>query len=253
MDTGSIELLTNLTPDWNGFAAQDTFRALTGLPVWVLNDVWAATLAEHVLGAGQGYSDFICIAVGTGIGGGLVLDGRLFRGSRGAAGEIGHFTVVPDGQLCTCGNRGCLETVASATALAREARAAIAAGHAELVEMTGSETPSAQELAIAAERGSGVARELFAHAGRMIGLAAGSLICVLNPQAVVVGGGVARAGDLLLGPIREEIAHRTVVFLPRRGGVEVLASPMGGRAGAMGAAAWAMQPERAEEGNGRGS
>ncbi|HEX6508131.1 MAG TPA: ROK family protein [Chloroflexota bacterium] len=246
MESGRLELMTNLTPEWNGFLARDALEARSELPVSLINDVRAATLAELTLGAGQGYTDFICIAIGTGIGGGIVLDGKLYLGSRGAAGEIGHGTVVVDGPLCNCGNRGCMEAVASATAIARDGQAAIAAGDTELAAMVGTSTPTAQELAEAALQGSATAQRIYAHAGQMIGLALGSLICALNPQAGVIGGGVAKAGDLLLAPVREEIARRTVVFSPERGAVEVLQSPLGGQAGAIGAAVWAMQARQAD-------
>jgi glucokinase len=239
MEAGQIELLTNLTPDWNGFAVQAALAARTGLQVSLLNDVRAATLAEHTVGAGRGYSSFICVAVGTGIGGGLVVDDTLFLGSRGAAGEIGHITVVPDGRRCNCGNQGCLETEASGPALVRVARAAIDGGDEELAKLASTRRPSPLQVAQAAEQGSTTARAIFTEAGTMIGLALAGLICVLNPQAIVVGGGVAKAGDLLLAPIRAEIARRTVVFKPERGGVEVVQSSLGGWAGAIGAAAWA--------------
>jgi glucokinase len=239
MEAGQIELLTNLTPDWNGFAVQAALADRTGLEVSLLNDVRAATLAEHTVGAGQGYSSFICVAVGTGIGGGLVLDNMLFLGSRGAAGEIGHVTVVPDGRRCNCGNYGCLETEAGGPAIMRAAQAAIDGGEEELAILAGSRCPSPLQIAQAAEGGSSTARAIFAHAGTMIGLALGGLICALNPQAIVVGGGVAKAGDLLLAPIRAEIVRRTVVFKPQRGGVAVVQSSLGGWAGAIGAAAWA--------------
>jgi glucokinase len=239
MEAGQIELLTNLTPDWNGFAVQAALAARTDLEVSLLNDVRAATLAEHTVGVGRGYRSFICVAVGTGIGGGLVVDDTLFLGSRGAAGEIGHVTVVPDGRRCNCGNQGCLETEASGPALVRAAQAAIDSGDEELAILAGSRRPSPFEIAEAAQRGSSTARAIFTQAGTMIGLALGGLICVLNPQAIVVGGGVAKAGDLLLAPIRAEIARRTVVFKPERGGVQVVQSSLGGWAGAIGAAAWA--------------
>ncbi len=235
---GRIELLTNLTNDWNGFLVQDALHERTGLDVYLLNDVRAATLAEHTMGAGRAYSDFICIAVGTGVGGGLILNGSLFTGSRGAAGEIGHMTVVADGDRCTCGNDGCLETVAAAPALVRAAHAAIAGGDSQLRELLPADvTPLA--IARAAEQGSAAAQAIYGRAGTVIGRALAGLICVLNPQAIVVGGGVARAGNLLIDPIRAEIARRTIVFTPERGGVEVLQSPLDGRAGAMGAAVWA--------------
>jgi glucokinase len=249
MGAGRIELLTNLTADWNGFAVQGALEAQTGLEVSLLNDVRAATLAEHTVGAGQGYSSFICVAVGTGVGGGLVLDDTLFLGSRGAAGEIGHVTVVPDGRRCNCGNGGCLETEASGPAIVRAARAAIDGGDVELEELVGSRRPSPLQIAHAAERGSSTARAIFTHAGTMLGRALAGLVCVLNPQAIVVGGGVAKAGDLLLDPIRAEIARRTVVFTPERGGVIVVRSSLDGRAGAIGAAVWSMRSTRAREEN----
>jgi glucokinase len=239
MVSGRVEKIANLTADWNGFPLQDEMAARTGLPTFLLNDVRAATVAEQTWGAGRSYRDFICIAIGTGIGGGLVLNGELYLGSRGAAGELGHQTVVPDGRMCGCGNRGCLETVASGPALARAAREAILTGARELAELAGSEEPGPQEIADAAIKGSSTARAIFERAGTVIGTALGNLVCVLNPGAIVVGGGVAEAGDLLLQPIRDEIERRTVVFSRERGGVAVLPSPFDSQAGAIGAAVWA--------------
>lgn len=241
IETGRVELMTNLTRDWNGFPMRDELQARIEGPVSLANDVRAATLGEHRWGAGKPYSDFICLAIGTGIGGGLVLGGELFMGSRGAAGEIGHMTVLPDGRKCNCGNHGCLETVASGPALTRAARKAIEEGDEDLAALCGSIEPAPHQIALAAQRGSETARRIFEGAGRMTGMALGSLICALNPQAVVIGGGVAKAGELLLDPIRLEIARRTTVFSPSRGGVDVLQSPLGGDAGAIGAAAWAIR------------
>jgi glucokinase len=206
-----------------------------------LNDVRAATVAEHARGAGRAYRDFVFLAIGTGIGGGLVLNGELYLGSRGAAGELGHQTVVPNGSKCGCGNMGCLETVASGSAIAREALAAIQSGDRELADLAGSEQPTSHEVAHAALTGSSGARAIFARAGTLIGLVLSNLICALNPEAVVIGGGVAEAGDLLLQPIRDEIEKRTIVFSQARGGVEVLQSSLGSSAGALGAAVWAMR------------
>jgi glucokinase len=240
VETGTLELLSNFTSEWDNFPIKADMERRTGLQAFVLNDVRAATVAEQMWGGGRPYRDFISIAIGTGIGGGLVLEGRLYGGSRGAAGEIGHATMVPDGLPCGCGNRGCLETVASGPAIARVAREAIERGARDLAELAGTERPTPAQVAQAAERGSETARAVLEEAGRWLGLALGNLICALNPEAVVVGGGVAAAGDLLLGPMRDEIARRTVVFPPARGGVTVVQSPLGGRAGAMGAAGWAM-------------
>lgn len=240
MAAGTIELLTNFTEEWNGFEFVREMQARAGLPVVMVNDVRAATLAEQMWGAGQEYSDFICVAVGTGVGGGLVLSNRLYLGSRGAAGEIGHITVEPNGHRCNCGNLGCLETVAAAPALARVAQERIEKGDSALAELAGSDRPTPRQLAAAAERGSVAARLIFQSAGVAMGRAVAGLVCALNPQAVIVGGGVAKAGDFLLDPMRQEISRRTPVFTQERGGIAVLASPLGGRAGAMGAAAWSM-------------
>jgi glucokinase len=244
METGTLEILSNFTPEWDNFPLKTEMERRIGLPISVLNDVRAATVAEHLWGGGRPYRDFICIAIGTGIGGGLVLNGELYGGSRGAAGEIGHLTMVPDGLPCGCGKRGCLETVASGPAIARAARRAIEDGDAALAGLAGSREPTPAQVAVAAERGSVSARAIFAEAGRWIGLALGNLICALNPEAVVVGGGVAAAGDLLLDPIRAEIERSTIVFPPARGGVTVTASPLGGQAGAMGAAGWVARGKR---------
>ena len=243
LEAGCIELLTNLTADWNGFAVQQVLQDRTGLPVSLLNDVRAATLAEHRVGAGRPYRSFICVALGTGVGGGMVLDNQLFLGSRGAAGEIGHMTVAPEGRRCTCGNVGCVETETSGPALTRAACAAIEGGDGELATLAGSRHPTPLQIAQAAKAGSGTARSIFSHAGTMLGRALAGLICALNPEAVVVGGGVALAGELLLEPVRAEIARRTVVFRPERGGVDLVGSSLDGRAGAIGAAIRSMDRE----------
>ena len=239
--SGTVEFMTNFPRDWNGFALRPELERRTGLRLSMLNDVRAATVGEQAWGAGRPYRDFICIAIGTGIGGGLVLNGELYLGSRGAAGEIGHMTVEPDGPLCLCDNRGCMEAVASGPAMRRAAQERIEAGDRALAALAGSERPTPRQIAQAAHQGSKGACDVIAQAGRYIGIGLGSLICALNPEAVVVGGGVAGAGELLLGPMREEIARRTVVFPRERGRVEVIPSPLGGRAGALGAAAWSMR------------
>jgi glucokinase len=236
---GRVEFTVALSPAWNGFVATAALERLVSLPTVLINDAQAATLGEHVHGGGQGYRDFVCVTVGTGIGGGLVLDGRLYAGSRGMSGLVGHTTVVPNGPVCGCGNRGCVEMYASGTAITRAARAARAEGR--LGELPEAGDPSSRTLAAAARAGNPVAREIYAEAGTYLGIALGNVVCTLNPRAIVVGGGVSQAGDLLLDPIRREIERRTVVFSPERGGVDVIPSPLGGDAGAIGSASWAAQ------------
>ena len=239
---GRVEFTVALAPPWNGFAATAALERLVALPTRLLNDAQAATLGEQARGGGRGYRDFVCVTIGTGIGGGLVLDGRLYTGSRGMSGVLGHTTVLPNGPPCGCGNRGCLETLASGTAIARAARAAQEAGSLALPTDPDDLSPGA--LATAARAGDPVARAIFADAGTYIGIALGNVVCTLNPRAIVVGGGVSQAGDLLLDPIRREIARRTRVFSPERGGVDVIQSPLGGEAGAIGSASWAAQGGR---------
>ncbi len=239
--SGRVELLTNFTPEWTGFALRDALEERTGLPAALINDVRAATVAEQKWGAGRALRNFICIAIGTGIGGGLVLNGELYMGSRGAAGELGHQTMLSDGPLCNCGNRGCLEALASGYAISRQAQMAIEWGDVELARLTGTAAPTPRDVAAAALSGSAGARAILATAGEWIGRALANAVCMLNPEAVIVGGGVASAGDLLLEPMRAEIERRTVVFSPERGGIQVLASPLGNAAGSLGAATWAAQ------------
>jgi glucokinase len=246
-ETGVVELLTNFTRDWDGFNVGRAIGESTGVPAVLINDVRAATLGEALFGAGKPYRHFACVAIGTGIGGGLVLNGELYSGGRGAAGEIGHQTLQPDGPSCNCGNTGCLEALASGRAIARDAAEAIRNGDSQLERLAGSPAPTPAAVARAALAGSEGARRIYERAGRWIGLALANVVCILNPDAIVVGGGVAAAGELLLAPLRDELARRTIVFAPHRGGVPVLASPLGTDAGALGAAARAAQmaPEAA--------
>lgn len=177
------------------------------IPLIVDNDANAAAWAEYRFGAGRGASVMACITLGTGIGGGLVLNGQLFRGSYGMAGEWGHMIVVPDGYRCECGNRGCWEQYASGNALVRDAR-----------ELAGSRSPAAQGLVDAvggieklsgpaiteaAISGEPLAQELLADIGRWLGIGVANLVAALDPELVVIGGGVSAAGDLLLTPTKQ--------------------------------------------------
>jgi glucokinase len=177
------------------------------LPLIVDNDANAAAWAEYRYGAGHGASVMVCITLGTGIGGGLVLNGQLFRGSYGMAGEWGHMITVPGGHLCECGNRGCWEQYASGNALVRDAKALVASdspvvqGLVEAVGGTDQITgPAITEAAVAGEP---LARELLADIGRSLGVGIANLAAALDPELVVVGGGVSAAGELLLRPTRE--------------------------------------------------
>ncbi|MGN6599214.1 MAG: ROK family glucokinase [Actinomycetes bacterium] len=221
-----------------------------GLPVVVENDANAAAWAEWRFGAGRGESQLLVVNLGTGIGGALVLDGHLLRGRFGIAGEFGHMQVVPQGHRCECGNRGCWEQYASGNALVREAR-----------ELALADSPVAQGLlqrvdgdvlaingpliTMAANDGDAAARELFAEVGHWLGVGIANLAAALDPGTVVVGGGVAEAGELLLGPAREAY-RRQLTGRGFRPEANVVAAQLGNTAGLVGAAdlaRWAL-PEQ---------
>src|ERR687895_90160 len=214
-----------------------------GLPVVVDNDANCAALCEARVGAGGGCSDLVLLTLGTGIGGGLVLGGEVYRGWLGGGAEMGHMVVDMDGPPCQgfCPNRGCLEAVASGTALVREASLAVArrpdtalgraleAGR----ELTG---PLITELAAA---GDPVARNAIALIGRHLGVGIASLVNIFNPEYVVIGGGVIAAGDLLLDPAREVMRERALA--PNRDVVRIEAAAFGAEAGMIGAALMARE------------
>jgi glucokinase len=215
---GTGSLLPNLVGEWAGRPIAGPVGAALGLPVTLVNDVRALTLAELRLGAGRGARDLVCIALGTGVGGGVVIDGRLHLGL-GHAGEIGHTTVDPDGPLCGCGNRGCLDRMAGADAIA------VAAGQ-----------PTVAAAAEAARAGDATARAAFARVGEYVGRVLAGAVVLLWPERVVVGGGVADAGELLLEPLRAELRRRACVAPVDR--IAVVRAELGPHAGAVGAALW---------------
>lgn len=177
------------------------------LPLIVDNDANAAAWAEYRFGSGRRASVLACITLGTGIGGGLVLNGQLFRGSYGMAGEWGHMVVVPDGHRCECGNRGCWEQYASGNALVRDARELAGSGSPVVQGLVdavgGTENITGAAITEAAVAGEPLARELLADIGRWMGVGVANLVAALDPELIVIGGGVSAAGDVLLTPIRE--------------------------------------------------
>jgi glucokinase len=207
------------------------------VPVTLENDANAAAFAEYWLGAGRGLGSLVTLTLGTGVGSGIVLDGKLWRGASGAAAEAGHMTVEADGERCGCGRRGCLEAYASATAIIRDARAALAAG--EATALSGRfgarpETLTAKDVSDAASAGDPVARRLFERAGRYLGVGLGTLVNVLNPDLITLTGGLVAAGDLLLRPALAELDRRAFPALRRR--TRVVFSALADTAGMLGAA-----------------
>ena len=220
---GKALLFPNLHGDWAGQPLRATLAAGLGLPVALINDGHAFALAEARLGAARGAGDVMCVVCGTGVGGGLVLGGRLHLGIDDRAGEIGHHTVAPDGPPCNCGNRGCLELFAGARAIAR------AAGR-----------ESFDDVVAAARTGEPAAVDALARAGALIGIAVANLTIFLTPERVVVGGGVAEAGELLLGPLRDAVRRRAGHVAPLER-IEIVPAALGPFAGAIGAALWAAE------------
>lgn len=226
---------------WGGVDVTGILRAALGTPVLLNNDANLGALAESRYGAAIGASDFTYVKVGTGIGCGLVIDGKIYRGSSGVAGEFGHFTVLKDGPLCACGNRGCLEAVAGAPQIVRSALSAgYGQGEATARATTGGEEPQnteevdVSEVIQAALRGDQACQAAVLRAAELIGVALAGLVNLVNPSVILLDGSVSRAGELLLGPIREAIRERSLLAASRA--VRVQTSALGDSAIALGAA-----------------
>jgi glucokinase len=223
-------------------AFADRMTERLGLPVTVDNDANLAALAEHRAGAARGAGEVVLLTLGTGIGGGLILGGRLYRGAVGAAGELGHMVVDLDGPRCygACPSRGCIEALASGTALAAEA---LEAARREPDSGLGRALADGRDLAgplvtELAHDGDAAAIEVLRRIGSRLGVAIASLVNIFNPEVVVIGGGVIGAGELLLAPAREEVAERALP--PSRDNVRVVAAHFGVEAGMIGAAVLAL-------------
>ena len=225
---------------WRDEPLREALAERVGLPVLIDNDANATAWAEMRYGAGQGAAHFLCITMGTGIGGAIVIDGQVFRGANGMAGEFGHLQVVPDGRRCECGNRGCLEQYASGNALVREARELVAAASPvayRLRELSGGEPGNLTGPIVtqAAQAGDPAAVELFGEIGGWLGTGLAILTAAFDPERIIVGGGVGEAGEVLLGPARDTL-RRTLTGRGFRPEPEVVSARLGPDAGFIGAA-----------------
>jgi glucokinase len=240
--SGTTKFLPNFPTQWRDIPVRAHLEPKIGCPVHILNDARAATLGELVFGRGRTAQTMVFFGLGTGVGGGVVVDGQLHLGPLGAAGELGHQTVLPDGPLCGCGNRGCLETLISGPALTGEGVRLFLAGNApKLYEICGGEMAlvSPITMAKAAEAGEVTVRTAIERAAEWLGIGAANLVVALHPDLIVIGGGVAEMGELLLAPIREAIRRR-VGMLPVSG-VRVERSELGDKAGLLGGIALALR------------
>ncbi len=233
--TGVCLLAPNL--GWRDVPVRDILAAELGAPVYVHNAGQAAAVAENLEGAGGRVGDLALLYAGTGLSAGVLSDGRVFHGVGGTAGEIGHNAVPGNEEPCNCGNVGCLETVASGPAIVRAVRRALAAGQAS--SLSALDTFDARDVTAAAREGDAVATGAIAEIGANLGLAASWLINAYNPAVVVVGGGLAPIGDLLLDPLRAAVARHALA--PALRGVEIRASVLGPDAEVRGAVLLALQ------------
>jgi glucokinase len=233
-------LATPNIADWNDVDLDSQLKSLIGLPVVIENDANAAAWGEAKFGAGRKQNHMMMLTVGTGIGGGIVVDGQLYRGAFGIAAEFGHMRVVPEGHICGCGARGCFEQYASGNALLRHAREAINAspevarnllsrGDGTVAGLTG------HIITQAAQEADPIALAAFNTTGQWLGAGIASLAVLLDPACVVIGGGVIDAGEILLAPTRESL-ERTMPFAGKHPYPELIAAELGNDAGLVGVA-----------------
>jgi glucokinase len=215
--TGAIVFFTNLPGPWEGFPLRARIADALGLPATLINDARAFTLAEATLGAGAGCRTVACLTLGTGIGGGLFINGQLHFGAYGIGGELGHQTIEPTGPLCGCGNPGCLEALARPPAIAERA------GFATF-----------EELVAAANEGDPKAVAAIDDATTYLGIGLANIVTMIGPERIVIGGGGAAAGDVFIAEIRDKVRSRVTLVPPE--GIEVVAASLGSTAGAVGAA-----------------
>jgi glucokinase len=240
-DTGIVRFAPNLS--WRDTDLVSRLEGELGVPVVADNDNTAAVWGELKRGAARGCSDVLLVGVGTGIGGGVVVDGRLVRGAHGFAAEIGHIVVQPDGRECGCGNHGCWETVASGSTILRQGRSAVTRHtHSILSEMAHGDPDrvTGEMVTLAAREGDPTARGILVEVGHRLGEGIAGLVNVLDPEIVVVGGGASEAGDLLLDPARKAFAM-TVEGYKYRPDVPIMPAEMGNDAGGVGAALLALE------------
>jgi glucokinase len=240
LEKGETLFLPNLEGTWPHVPLQRTMEELTDLPTALLNDVRSITNGEWRFGAGRDVDTVAVFAVGTGIGGGLVIDNQLYLGIGGTGGELGHTTIDFNGPVCGCGNRGCLEAFASGPAIAAMGLKAVTQGLttriADLCENDLNRvTPKL--IAQAAREGDEIAKDIYERAGFYLGIAAANVCVAVGPRRIIVGGGVSRADDLLLEPIRRTLRERVSVMPIEQ--VEVVRSQLGNNGGVIGVACWA--------------
>ncbi len=235
---GRVILAPNI-PGFRNLVLTTPIAERLNIPAYIENDASAAALGEFRFGAARGTRHLLHATIGTGIGGGIVIDGKLYRGAKGLAGEIGHIILDPAGPRCNCGSRGCLEAMVSGVAFAARAERLIASGKSAILkEIVGGREPTAVDLYAAATKGDQLCEAEIRHGGHLLGLGLGSLVNVLNPDAVTVSGGLLAMGEMLLGPMKA--AMFSLAYGPAAGTL-LKVSTLGDDAGLLGAAAVALE------------
>jgi len=233
---------------WKDVPVTSTIHIATGLPVYLENDANVAALAENRMGVGRGTKNMVYITVSTGIGSGLILDGRLYSGTTGGAGELGHVTVVPDGPMCGCGNRGCLESLASGTAIAKRAReAATRTAGSGILSAAGGKIDNIDAVLVSscAEAGDPTATAILRNAFEYLGIVVANIVNLLNVEMVVIGGGVSQIGGMLFDTVRRVVDLRAFPFMAKD--AKIVPAALGVDAGMLGAACYAMEKQSGED------
>jgi glucokinase len=234
-------------PGWRNVLLRDIIQNRLSKKAYLINDANAAALGEFYFGAARDVRNFIYITLSTGIGGGIVIDGKIYGGAIGVAGEVGHMTIDDKGPICNCGNKGCWETLASGTALAREARHRIEEGiKTYILEYVEGdvEKVTAQVIHSAAQQGDSLAKKLISRTGYYVGVGLANLINIFNPELIVIGGGLSNIGDMLLKPAFKTAGERA--YKEAFQAVRFAAAELGRNSGVIGAAAYALQEMKKE-------
>lgn len=233
-DKGIVRCFPNI-PGWINVPLSQIMEEEFQIPTKVDNDVRVATLGEYRFGAGKGCKNLICITVGTGIGSGIIINGKLVRGASMSAGELGHITLQANGgPLCGCGDTGCLEAFASGPSIVQLAHEYIMGGKSAKFKELAANTPITPQIVYeAAQQGDPVAKRIFNIVGNWLGIALANVVNLINPEIIIIGGGVAQAGDILLEPVRETIKQRALKIAADA--VRIVPAELGESAGVVGA------------------
>ena len=229
-------------PGWHNLLLKSIVGEKYKIPDFLINDADAAVLGEHRFGAGKGLNSLIMLTLGTGVGGGIILNGELYLGSSGSAAEIGHMVIDANGPKCHCGNNGCLETLVSGNAMAKEAITRINKGdESSLVEMVAGEIEdiTAEKIYLAAHNGDSLASEVISQAAYYLGIGVVNLVNIFNPEIIIIGGSVASMGDILLEPVRQMVKEKAFPLFSQS--IKIVPAQLGNDAGIFGAAAYALE------------